>query len=368
MTKFKFNISSSNELVESLEKNLQRYDELSDKIYANVKSSENVWIDPASMGFNTIVRQDESNLKDIKISLQRYLNNIRYFSQELGNIFNNRGYSLSHMSIYYDSSYVDICMDKLSSASSLLQNTLNEFSSCIVPEDFEYLSNINDVYNATSNILNNLNDLTTDLREIRRSISVIMNDSIKRNNDIELVNSNDRVTHFNWTIMPLVRRTNPTLVKENKYNVIQDNLHAKVNHSSLNSEIEPISISSNIIETNADNPHNMSSTNDIRVIDDRQGITANVLNNYKSSDNIDINSSVVDNSIVSNKLNTNDTYSINIDSEMTEDISLQLSENKQHRLENNVTTTNVESINLDKKTEPKVDMTTNDTTTDILLD
>lgn len=368
MTKFKFNISSSNELVESLEKNLQRYDELSDKIYANVKSSESVWIDPASMGFNTIVRQDESNLKDIKISLQGYLNNIRYFSQELGNIFNNRGYSLSHMSIYYDSSYVDICMDKLSSASSLLENTLNEFSSCIVPEDFEYLANINDVYNATSNILNNLNNLTTDLREIRRSISIIMNDSIKRNNDIELVNSNDRVTHFNWTIMPLVRRTNPTLVKENKYNIIQDNLHAKVYDSSLNSEMDSISISSDIIGTNADTSSTMISSDNIRVVDDRQGITAHVSPNYKSSDNIDINSTIIDNSIEPNKLNTNDTHSLNIDSEKTEDISLQVSENKQHHLENNVTTTNIESINLDKQTEPKIDLTTNDTTTNILLD
>ncbi len=416
MTKFKLNISKVNEHCESFEHSLKKYDELSDKIYANVKNSDNVWMDPASMSFNQIVCRDESNLKDIKVSLGRYRDNLFYFSQSLGTLFNSRGYSLNDMSVYYDSSYVDICINKLNNVSALMQSTLNEFGSCIVPEDFEYLSNINDVYNATANISTNLSNMTEDIRNIRRSIDTLMTDTVKKNSDIELVSSNDKVTRFNWTITPLTRREHTVLVKENTYNVIQDNLHAqvnesplnskmapiniasdtiftksdtsmdmvnpdklvvdvdnqestdyKVNESSLNSEKNPINIASDTIFTKSDTSMDMANQDELVVTIDNQETTSHKVNNHESDKEYDIESSVIEGSIDSKKLNTDDNQKINISPEITNNVSFQVSRDEQHTLEQSANSTNVQNIKLDQKTSQELDLSSIDTETGVPL-
>lgn len=355
MTKFRLNISKINEHCESIEHSLKSYDELSDKIYGNVKSSHNIWIDPASIGFNQIVCKDEKTLKDIKISLQQYNNNLINFSRELGNIFTSSGYSLTNMSIYYDSSYVDICIDNLNNISSLLKNTLQEFSSCIVPDDFEYLSKINDVYNATFNCRNRLLEIDEDIISIRKSIDILMNDAIKKNRDIELITCDDKVTRFNWSITPLVRKNNPTLVKENKYRINADNLTSKSHEASLNRVNDPIKVSSSTTTTLVEQtPIEKSDTSTISYNNPETSIEQ--LEHYIANNKYNVKSKINESSIDNKELSETDNASLNIDKGSHNNIDFNLLEDDKHNIESEVKKTDFNVMNLANEEDVKLDL------------
>lgn len=361
MTKFRLNISKVNEHCQSIENSLKRYDELSDKIYANVKNSNNVWIDPASLGFNQIVRQDESVLKDIKISLEKYHNNLINFSSELGNIFKSRGYSLTDISIYYDSSYVDICIDKLNSTSSLLQNVLKDFSNCIVPEDFEYLSNINDVYNSVFNLNNHLLEINEDISSIRKSIDILIGDSIKRNSDIELITCNDKVTRFNWSITPLARKNNPILVKENKYRIGMNNLDSKSSESSLNNANAAVNVSSSTTTT-LTNQISIQNSSTATININNQEISTHQLNAHTPNTKYNVKPQVNKNSIDNKELNEFDNPSLNFEKKQSNSDNLNLLEDEKHSLESNITKTDFETMNLGNEGDTKLELSSINTT------
>lgn len=361
MTKFRFNISKVNEHCQSIENSLKKYNELSDRIYANVKSSNNVWIDPASLGFNQIVCQDESVLKDIKISLKKYHNNLVNFSSELGNIFKSRGYNLTDMSIYYDSSYVDICIDKLNSASSLLQNALKDFGNCVVPEDFEYLSSINDVYNNTFNLNNRILELSEDISSIRKGIDILMYDTIKRNSDIELITCNDKVTRFNWEIFPLARKNKPILVKKNEYKININNLDSKSHEAILNNASNPIKVSSSTIETLSEQT-SIQNSETTTITNNNQDISTGQLNDYTTATKYNVKSQVNKNNTDNKDLIENDNLSLNFDKNQSNTDNLNLLEDEKHNLESDIVKTDIETINLDNEEDAKLGISSIDTT------
>lgn len=311
MTKFKVDVTKANELCEVMSKKIAQYAEDCDKLYEIVKATKTTWIDPASYGFNRIVTNNDAKAKEIRQSLLDYHTNLIYFNTELGHIFNKREYSLQSMKIGYDTSYVNLSLNDLSDINHSLQLTLNNFANAHCPSDFSYLYMINGVYNAVANIQTQFTNLKTDVDNLKNEVNALMTNSTNKINSVELVTENREVTKFIWSLVSVMKKTDPDLIDGTKYAVNDISSGASSTNPDL---IEPSKPNNVSVDTTSVN-HVVSSTilnsEHHLVTDNTSNVTNNISNDYQAKTTYTIKNEQQNNNLEKNRdyikedLNTN---------------------------------------------------------------
>jgi len=203
MVKFKYNVLKTDELCNTFINQVNKYADLNEKIYMNIKYSKNVWNDPASVSFSDIVIKDERVCKDIKSNIEKYVGCISFFSNGLRKIFLNKGIILDKFELKYDGDCVDSCMVKLTEINDILNSCVNEFNAITYPLDFEYYDEINSLSSSILNLKNKTNCIVNDVDYINKKINSLIRDTENHKKKIDIILCDKKVVRLESSIIPL---------------------------------------------------------------------------------------------------------------------------------------------------------------------
>ncbi len=174
MSKFEFNVTKTKNRSEIIHKKINEYKNISDQVYFDLKQSKNYWIDAASESFNSAASLDYNLLNSVVSSISSYQDSVDYFTDELQNIFTSKNYSSDNMDIIYDSFYIECCKSKLSNTKKFIDNSIDNFSTCIVPSEYEYMDTLNEVFSSLYYIKDDINNLVFDLNNTSNRIESLV--------------------------------------------------------------------------------------------------------------------------------------------------------------------------------------------------
>lgn len=193
MTKFKYNVVKTKELYLKMIINLSNYNDMIDKVLATVKTSKNVWMDPASDAFYKIVLNDENKIKDIRESLSSYLGCVSYFCSALEKIFTSRGVNEKDLLIDYDSTYINSCINNLNNINDYIQDSIDELEGINYPSNFEYYYEFNSLKRSIKVSKKISSDLYDDLSNIKKEIEDLVLGTSEKVQDIDLILSDNKI-------------------------------------------------------------------------------------------------------------------------------------------------------------------------------
>lgn len=204
MSKFQFNVTKTKNKSEIIRKKINEYKEISNQVYFDLKKSKNYWIDNASESFNNIASLDYDLLNNVVSSISNYQKNIDYFSDELQNIFTSKNYFSDNMDIAYNSFYIKNCKDKLYNTEKFINNSIDNFSTCIVPSEYEYMDTLNEVFNSLYHIKGDINNLIFDLNDISNSIEKLVINCKARVASVTFNEVDNNVSKGLWSLVSVM--------------------------------------------------------------------------------------------------------------------------------------------------------------------
>lgn len=205
MTKFKFDVTKTNEICSNIKRDLNEYNSKYENAILNINSAKNAWNGPDCEAVLKKVNDEYINFNDLSDALIQYNDTLCFFSNELGNIFANKGYRINNLKIYYDSSFIKSAINNLNSFSSRINNALYDFETCIVPADYEHLNDINDVFNSLYRFKDNINDLKNDINYVSGEVEKLVSNSKQKTYNVKFIEySNENMVDDFWSVVSVM--------------------------------------------------------------------------------------------------------------------------------------------------------------------
>ena len=208
MSSFRFNVNKTNNQLYEIRKKIDKYKSVVERTYSNLNNIKNNWSDPASETFYRIVKNDENGINDIIDSLYKFQENMEYFSNELGNLLSNYGYSTSHMDISYNSDNINYVINELNNIEVYMNRSIDAFATCLVPSDYEYKWLIDEVYNEAYRFRDIARGIRDDLYNLRTNIESIINNSKSKDSNINVNILSDPMSRVSSSVVSVVANTN----------------------------------------------------------------------------------------------------------------------------------------------------------------
>ena len=225
MSNFRFNVNKTNNQLYDIRKRIDEYKDVTDRTYSNVTNIKNSWTDPISDIFCSIVKNDEKSMDDIIDSLYKMLENLEYFSNELGNIFSSYGYSTSNMDINYDSNNINYVINELNNIEIYMNRCIDSFATCLVPSDYGYKWLIDEVYNEAYRFRGIACGIRNDLSNIRTNVEALISNARGKNSSININTLTDPMARVSSSVVSVVPNINVDLNKDTKATVSNTNYH-----------------------------------------------------------------------------------------------------------------------------------------------